>query len=162
MNRVILTTPNDVPLDVALLHRILAVHDSGVTQEIAKRLADPETTEKVRILQAQLGVPPDKRRIIDQPTALALERPLEEQGSVESTHSFTVSSQVQWTAGTHGRQQRLFSCDLDLRAVGAAKMPLNKRLQLAEIGSLGRLGPAPTEQRWLWIDVQRRSRWSLN
>lgn len=119
MNKNISIALDEVSFDVALLHQILAVLDSEVaTKEVAKRLAGPDTKGKVRALQAKLGVPVEERRIVDPPTALALERLLKERGLVESTRSFTVAGQVRWKDGTPGRQQRLLAFDLDLRAVG--------------------------------------------
>lgn len=119
MNKNISIAFDEVSFDVALLHQILAVLDSEVDpKEVAKRRAGPDTKEKVRGLQAQLGVTVEDRHIVDHPTALALERILNERGLVESTRSFTVAGQVRRTDGTLGRQQRLLAFDLDLRAVG--------------------------------------------
>jgi hypothetical protein len=145
MNKIISIAPNEVSFDVALLHQILAVLGSGVTQqEVAKRLAGSETKEKVRALQAQLGVPLDESRIIDQPTALALERLLKERGLVESTRSFTVAGQVRWTVGTPGRQQRLLAFDLDLRAVGVYRT-IKTLAELDKNGGFEFLGEAVSD-----------------
>lgn len=110
---------NDVSFDVALAHQILAALGYGVAaNEVAERRAGLDTAEKIRALRMQLGVPVDEHRLVDPPTAMALERVLRERGLVETTRSFTVAGQARQADGTPARQQKLLAFDLDLRGIG--------------------------------------------
>src|SRR5690606_13877207 len=104
--------------NVGLLHKVLQALGTPVaSSEVVRGEAGEDTLRKVRRLQARLDVPVDESVLLDEATALAVEKALKERELTAANRSFIVSGAVRLQDGTLKKRQRLLAFDHDLRGI---------------------------------------------
>lgn len=117
------TIPTHIEIDersfnVALLHQaILALGLELDESEIKEKQAGQDTLERIRYLQERFGIEFNPDLLVDTPTAIALEKLLQERELTATRRSFTVSGSVSFSNGKAAKRQTLLAFDLDLRGV---------------------------------------------
>src|SRR5690606_9226006 len=108
--------------------------------------AGEDTLRKVRRLQARLDVPVDESVLLDEATALAVEKALKERELTAANRSFIVSGAVRLQDGTLKKRQRLLAFDLDLRGIAIFRT-VKTLAELRKNGGFEYLGETVSDDR---------------